>query len=88
MQMDNEVEVWSHSPDCGIHIKNTPDSFTDRPGVAVLENNQYVCGGLRIETNSTIDRDRTHITPSRWGGWGVQAQMMTLMVPLGVGGGV
>ena len=65
--MDNEVEVWSHSPDCGIHIKNTPDSFTDRPGVAVLENNLYVCGGRRIGTNSTIDTcDIYSLTDNVW----------------------
>jgi len=53
--VDNEVEVWSHSSDCGINIKNTPDFFIDRPGVAALENNLYVCGGRRIGTNSTSD---------------------------------
>ena len=49
--VDNEVEVWSHSPDCGINIKNTPDSFVDRPGDAFQGNNLYVCGGRRIGTD-------------------------------------
>ena len=51
--VDNQVEVWSHSDNCGINIMNTPDSFIDRPGVAVLENNLYLCGGHRIGTNSS-----------------------------------
>jgi len=50
-----EVEVWSHSLDCGIDIKNTPDVFDHQPGVALLENNLYVCGGRRIGTNSPSD---------------------------------
>jgi len=65
--VDNEVEVWTHSPECGINIKNTPDSFVDRPGVAVLENNLYVCGGQRIGTNSTSDDcDIYSLTDNVW----------------------
>merc|ERR1711970_573753 len=62
-----EVEVWSHSPNCGINIKNTPDSFVDRPGVAVLKNNLYVCGGRRIGTDSTSDDcDVYSLTDNVW----------------------
>ena len=65
--VDNEVEVWSHSADCGVNIKNTPDSFIDRPGVAFLENNLYVCGGHRIGTNSSSDDcDVYSLTDNIW----------------------
>ena len=50
---DTEVEVWSLDPDCDVHIKNTKQAFIDRPAVAVLENNIYVCGLIRIGLNQT-----------------------------------
>ena len=49
--MDNEVEVWSHSSSCDLEIPSTPDSFRDGPGVAVLDDKIYVCGGHRMGTN-------------------------------------
>jgi len=65
--LDNEVEVWSHSSNCGLNIKSTPDYFVDRPGVAAQENNLYVCGGNRIGTNSTSDDcDVYSLTDNAW----------------------
>jgi len=53
--MDNEVEVWSHSSDCGLDIASTPDSFVSRPGVALFQEHIYVCGGDRVGTTHTHD---------------------------------
>ena len=70
---DTEVEVWSLDPDCDVHIKNTKQAFIDRPAVAVLENNIYVCGLIHIGLNQTwtegaplkfnqpIDNDNNHV---------------------------
>jgi len=52
---DNEVEVWSHSADCGLSIDKTPDSFIQGPGVGFYENDLYVCGGHRIGTSHKQD---------------------------------
>jgi len=53
--MDNEVEVWSHSSECDLDIGSTPDSFVTKPGVALFQDNIYVCGGDRIGTTHTHD---------------------------------
>jgi len=52
---DNEVEVWSHSADCGLSIDKTPDSFIEGPGVGFYEKDLYVCGGRRIGTSHKQD---------------------------------
>merc|ERR1719495_2797417 len=52
---DNEVEVWSHSADCGLSINKTPDSFIEGPGVGFYEKDLYVCGGRRIGTSHKQD---------------------------------
>jgi len=52
---DNEVEVWSHSADCGLRLDKTPDSFIQGPGVGFYENDLYVCGGHRIGTSHKQD---------------------------------
>ena len=66
--MDNEVEVWSHSSSCNLEIPSTPDSFRDGPGVAVLEDKIYVCGGHRIGTNHTTSStcDVYSLTENTW----------------------
>jgi len=46
--LDNEVEVWSPSPTCTLQVPSTPDYFVDEPGIAVLEEEIYVCGGSYI----------------------------------------
>jgi len=53
--MDNEVEVWSHSAECELDIPSTPDSFSDSPGVALFQDNVYVCGGSRVGTSHSHD---------------------------------
>jgi len=64
---DTEVEVWSLSAECGVHIKNTPDSFVDRPAVAVLDRSLYVCGGSRIGSNRTSSAcDIYSLTDNQW----------------------
>jgi len=52
---DNEVEVWSHSADCGLSLDKTPDSFSEGPGVGFYENDLYVCGGHRIGSSHKQD---------------------------------
>jgi len=52
---DNEVEVWSHSADCGLSIAKTPDSFIEGPAVGLYEKDLYVCGGHRIGTSHKQD---------------------------------
>jgi len=64
---NTEVEVWSHSPDCGINISNTPDAFADGPKVGVLDDDLYVCGGYRIGTNYNSDKcDIYSLTDNEW----------------------
>jgi len=65
--MDNEVEVWSHSPDCELEIPSTPDSFKDAPGVSFFQDNVYVCGGSRVGTTHTHDIcDVYSLTDKTW----------------------
>ena len=65
--MDNEVEVWSHSSSCNLEIPSTPDSFRDGPGVAVLEDKIYVCGGHRMGTSHTTHTcDVYSMTDKAW----------------------
>jgi len=65
--LDNEVEVWSHSSSCNLEIPNTPDSFRDGPGVAVLDDKIYVCGGHRMGTNHTTHTcDVYSMTDKTW----------------------
>ena len=65
--LNTEVEVWSHSPDCGVHISNTPDAFADGPKVGVLDDTLYVCGGFRIGTNYNSDKcDIYNLTHNEW----------------------
>ena len=65
--MDNEVEVWSHSSSCDLEIPSTPDSFRDGPGVAVLDDKIYVCGGHRMGTNHTTHTcDVYSMTDKTW----------------------
>jgi len=52
---DNEVEVWSHSADCGLSIDKTPDSFIEGPAVGIYEKDLYICGGHRIGTSHKQD---------------------------------
>jgi len=64
---DNEVEVWSHSSSCNLEIPSTPDSFIDAPGVGVLDDKIYVCGGHRIGTNHTTSTcDVYSLTDKTW----------------------
>ena len=65
--MDNEVEVWSHSSSCNLEIPSTPDSFRDGPGVAVLADKIYVCGGHRMGTSHTTNTcDVYSMTEKTW----------------------
>jgi len=50
--LDNEVESWS-STSCTLEIPSSPDSFRDRPGVALLGDDVFVCGGHRMGTSHT-----------------------------------
>jgi len=52
---DNEVEVWSPSPDCPLEVPSTPDAFIDTPGAEFYQDSLYVCGGHRIGTTHTRD---------------------------------
>merc|ERR1711970_503048 len=64
---DNEVEIWSHSSSCNLEIPSTPDSFRDAPGVGVLDDQIYVCGGHRIGTNHTRSTcDVYSLTDNKW----------------------
>ena len=64
---DNEVEVWSPSSSCNLEIPSTPDSFIDAPGVGVLDDKIYVCGGHRIGTNHTTSTcDVYSLTDKTW----------------------
>merc|ERR1711970_231005 len=64
---DNEVEIWSHSSSCNLEIPSTPDSFGDAPGVGVLDDQIYVCGGHRIGTNHTTSTcDVYSLTDNTW----------------------
>ena len=65
--LDNEVEIWSHSSSCNLEIPSTPDSFRDAPGVGVLEDKVYVCGGHRMGTNHTTSTcDVYSLTGNAW----------------------
>jgi len=65
--MDNEVEVWSHDPDCALEIPDTPDFFKGRPGVAFFQDHVYVCGGPRVGTTHTYDWcDVYSLTDQTW----------------------
>jgi len=65
--MDNEVEVWSHSSSCNLEIPSTPDSFRDAPGVGVLDDKIYVCGGHRVGTNHDMSTcDVYSLTDNTW----------------------
>jgi len=65
--MDNEVEVWSHSSSCNLEIPSTPDSFRDAPGVGVLDDKIYVCGGHRVGTTHNMSTcDVYSLTDNTW----------------------
>ena len=54
---------------------------------------QLFCGSFIVKVAIVyivivvLIRERPYIPSSRWGGWGVQTQMMILMMPLGGVGG-
>jgi len=50
--LDNEVESWPSSS-CNLEIPSSPDSFRDKPGVALLGDDVFLCGGHRIGTIHT-----------------------------------
>ena len=64
--LDNEVEVWSPSPSCDLSIPSTIDYFVDGPGVALFQNQIFVCGGSYIHGHPRDLCDVIGLTETQW----------------------